>query len=163
MKRFLPGLFVFAVLLAAWRLMAAPAEPKPNLAPTNSVATATTATASETNLFMADVPRSIFLIPTNSDQGLHDPFFPKSNRAWAASLPKAIAAPVDNTPVLTATIVSGVGDSGVASINGYPFKEGEEAEIGSANGRVKVRCVQITETNIVVEVNGQRKELRRPK
>jgi hypothetical protein len=53
------------------------------------------------------------------------------------------------------------GEHKVATINGYPFSEGEEAEISVPGGRrTKVRCIEIKGETVVIEVGGERRELR---
>jgi hypothetical protein len=100
------------------------------------------------------IPRSIFTVPTNPKEG-RNPFFPKSGGSSAAS--------THPTPPSSAIILNGLGgtpDNRLAIINNRTFAEGEEAEVSTAAGRVRIRCIEIKTGFVVIEVAGERRELR---
>lgn len=105
------------------------------------------------------IPQSVFTIPTNPKQG-RDPFFPNSTRLpGGASLPvHSSSSHSDVTLVLKG--LSGAPDHRLAIINDRTLAEGEESEINTSAGRVRIRCLQIRGEVVVVEVGGERRELR---
>jgi len=106
----------------------------------------------------ADPPQSTFTIPANSKEG-KDPFFPLRNIVGVASGPKP---PTTRTPTVKLVFngVSGTREKPLAIVNGRTFEKNEEGEIVTANGRLRVRCIDIKQDSVVLEVNGQRQELR---
>jgi len=117
----------------------------PPLAGTNAVAAA------------QPIPQSLFTIPTSKEEG-RDPFFPKSDRLLAGSDPGKPAAP---TPVFTLVLngLSGAEGHRLAMINGYTLASGEEGDVPTPAGRVRVRCVTIRNESALVEVAGEKREL----
>ncbi len=110
-----------------------------------------------------EIPTSQFIIPSTATEG-RNPFFPDS-----LVLPKAIANANTNTaatkaPAATLDLkgISGAGNKRFALINGRTFEVGEEADVGVAGGRSKVRvqCISIGEDSVTVEVDGVRRALR---
>jgi hypothetical protein len=107
------------------------------------------------------IPQSVFTMPTNRTEGI-DPFFPKSDRLWA----RAEAAPVVVKPkatgmdCLTLKGLSGTPSSPLAMVNGRTMAPGEDAEIVTDCGRLLVHCVDITTNSAIIEVSGERRELR---
>lgn len=102
------------------------------------------------------IPQSSFIIPTSSEKG-RDPFFPNSHYMSGAQVIKmSTSAPV--TLVLNG--LSGTQDHRLAIINGRTFAEGEESDVHTTSGRVRVHCIQIKGEMVVVEVAGERRELR---
>lgn len=102
------------------------------------------------------IPKSVFIIPKNPRQG-RDPFFPSSTRLFAQAATK-------NTTELAAAEVMLNGVSGgpghrLAIINGETFGEGDEAQIKTPSGRVRVKCLEIGQDSALVEIAGQRREL----
>ena len=118
---------------------------------------ATNSTASETTVAArrVQVPKSVFAIPSEASEG-RDPFFPLSRRWVVNSAPKN----TDNVKVAPVSLalkgISGTELKRYALINDKTFEAGEEREIN----RVRVRCIQIREDSVTVEVNGARQELR---
>jgi len=104
-----------------------------------------------------EIPQSVFVMPTNPQEG-RDPFFPESTRVYSAAMTtkKPPSAPL----LLTLNGINITSEHKLAMINGRTFAEGEEGEISTPNGRVQVRCVQINETSVIVEAGGERRELR---
>jgi hypothetical protein len=108
------------------------------------------------------VPRSIFIIPT-SPQESHDPFFPNANYLFAASVTKKPSSP---NVGLALKAISGSADKKLAMISlagtNRTLPEGEESEVMTSSGRVKIRCIEIKGESVVVEVGGERRELHLP-
>lgn len=104
------------------------------------------------------VPKSAFSIPTKPQDG-HDPFFPNSDRLFASkTAPKS--APQSTGAVLVFNGISGTQERRLAMINSRTMAEGEEADVNTPNGRTKVRLVEIKGEVAIVEVAGERRELR---
>jgi hypothetical protein len=114
---------------------------------------------------VAAPPKSVFL--DAPDKG-KDPFFPLSVRR-TESLPRTVAN--TNTFPETSTLfdllqlkgISGPRNERLAIINGTTIAAGELAEIRcSGRQNVKVRCVEIREDSVVVELvgRGQTRELK---
>jgi len=100
------------------------------------------------------IPKSIYVPPSTRSEG-RDPFFP--NRFATAPTP----TPVQTTGVvLVLNGISGTPQNPFAIINNRTFAKGEEQEVPSSAGRVLVRCVDIKENTVIVDVDGQRQELR---
>ena len=83
-----------------------------------------------------------------------DPFFPLTTRT---------PVPVSNTntvPAFQANMFTLKGLSGSASqrlalINNCTLAAGEEGEVNTSNGRVKIRCLSVKETSAVIRVENQ--------
>ena len=97
------------------------------------------------------IPRSVFVIPTNANEG-QDPFFPDSTRIFAVVVQQN--QKVDAT-VLTVKGFSFQGDHRVVIINNHSFSPGDEREVLTSAGRARVRCVEIQPGSVLVEINGQ--------
>lgn len=121
-------------------------------ATTNLIATATNTPPPtiNTNEF-----KSIF------DPKGRDPFFPKSTRQSVEPSNDGDAAP---TVVLAVKGFSGYGNHRMAIINDHTFMVGEESEVVSAGGRIRIRCVEIRDGVAVVTIGNapQKIELRIP-
>ena len=106
------------------------------------------------------VPRSLFIIPTNSQEG-RDPFFPNANYLYEASATKKPASP--NAGIAQLKAISGAADKKLAMISlagtNRTLAEGEESEVIAFSGRVKIRCIEIKGESVVVEIGGERREL----
>jgi hypothetical protein len=105
------------------------------------------------------IPQSVFVVPTNTKDG-RDPFFPNSDRLLAAgsTTPKRTSTP--ETALLVLNGLSGTAGRKLAMINGRTLAEGEEAEVSTAGGRVRFRCLEIKTDSVIIEVSGERRELR---
>jgi hypothetical protein len=104
------------------------------------------------------IPRSVFVVPSVPAEG-RDPFFPNSVRL-AKIVSKPIAPP--STPPAAGLVLNGLsGTAGkkLAIINNRTFAEGESGEVPSRTGRVLVRCIEIKDSSVTVEVSGERVEL----
>ena len=129
---------------------------KPATSTTRSAAPATTNAAS----VEVPIPKSIFVVPTSKVEGV-DPFFPLSTRLVVA--PPSTST---NKPAPVAQLVikglSGTPERPLVIINGITFGLGDELELPKAQGRLRVRCLEINlnDETAIVEVNGERRELR---
>jgi hypothetical protein len=137
-----------ATLLYGWSV--------PYAAPPEKPVSATVST-NETSSSEVEIPRSVFTIPADPEEG-RDPFFPNSNRLSGARTMKLAPASADVPLVLNG--LSGPREHRLAIINNHTFAEGEEAEVNTPSGRVRVRCIEIKGETVVVEVAGARRELR---
>jgi hypothetical protein len=103
----------------------------------------------------AAVPHSVFVMPSNPQEG-RDPFYPESTRPYASAV-VAHAAPVTTT--LTIRGFSGIPGHRMVIINNHTFGPGDEGDVLTESGRVHVRCIEIKANNVIVEVNHRRREL----
>jgi len=105
-----------------------------------------------------NAPKSSFV----DEPGLgRDPFFPESGRRTPA-----VVTPADpnanrpNVPdFLTLKGISISGGRKLAIINNYTVAEGEEFSLRYGTQVTKVKCVEIKERIVTVQVNGVAKEL----
>jgi hypothetical protein len=108
------------------------------------------------------IPVSIFTIPSKPGPA-RDPFFP--SRIIVAESAKASTS-TNARPASTGASclvlkgLSGVPANPLAMINGRTMGRGEDAEITTDCGRLLVHCVDITTNSAIVEVGGERRELR---
>lgn len=123
---------------------------------TNSVDAKASAPASAEKV----VPKSAFLVPAKAEEG-RDPFFPTSDRLFAAKTQSTVRkTSTSAAPTVVLNGFSSAAGRPLAMINGYTFGEGEEAQVNTPSGRVRVHCIEITGQRVVLEVNGERRELR---
>jgi hypothetical protein len=110
----------------------------------------------------APIPLSVFTMPTPKGGG-KDPFYPETTRFQQRS-----PAPSPTNKVVVAEFkingFSGNASDPLVIINSNTFGKGDEQMVQTPGGRVKVRCVEINvpERLAVIEVNGDRRELRFP-
>jgi len=102
---------------------------------------------------------SVFAIPHNPKEG-RDPFFPNSTHGFSGLVTPTTASVPAAPPKMTLMGISGPREKHLAIINGRTFGKGEEQDVPSANGRVHIRCLEIKEESVIIEVNGERQELR---
>lgn len=133
---------LLAVLfLAGLRVMAGP------VAPAGPVAGATTNS------------HSVFILPGSPKEG-RDPFYPASSRPYqAAVLPTAKTMDL-NLDLLVMQGISGAPPNRLVIINKRTFAEGDSSEVSTSQGRIRVHCLEINDHTALIEVNGQRHELR---
>lgn len=107
------------------------------------------------------VPQSVFTIPATSGVA-RDPFYP--SRIIQAEVAKpttnAAAARMSSLGCLVLKGLSGTPSNPLAMVNGRTMARGEDAEIVTDCGRLLVHCVDITTNSAIVEVGGERRELR---
>jgi hypothetical protein len=101
-------------------------------------------------------PRSNFNIPASPKEGC-DPFFPGSMRPYATAV--VASAQSSDLTALRLNGISGMPNHRLAIINDVTFGVGDEAEVRTAQGRIRIHCVGITENTVVIESDGQRQEL----
>jgi hypothetical protein len=116
------------------------------------------ATASTSGIAAAEpeIPRSVFNLPANPKAG-RNPFFPQSTPI----LPNP--RPSDTGLDPSAFVLNGITSppKRTAMINGRTFEPGEESEVKlPGGGKMLVKCVEIREDSAVIQVAGQRRELR---
>ena len=115
-------------------------------------------TNASTNAGASDIPHSVFVQPKNQQQG-RDPFFPDSIRPYGS-----VSTAPTNSSVSSASLVlnglSGTGQKRLAIINGSTVAEGEESNIPTPTGRVRVRCVEIKDSSVIIEVGNELREIR---
>lgn len=116
---------------------------------------ATNAPAADTHQW--EIPQSVFQIPANPKEG-RDPFFPNAILGPQPVKPKE-TAPVD----LSGFVLNGITSppKRTAMINGRTFEPGESGEVRLSNGaRVLIKCLEIKSESAIIEVAGQRQELK---
>jgi hypothetical protein len=101
------------------------------------------------------VTRSVFILPANSNEG-RDPFFPSSTRPYASAVPGQSSTDLSS---LVMEGVSGAPPHRLVIINNVTFAVGDEAEVRTSQGRIRIHCLEITGTSAVVEADGQQQTL----
>lgn len=106
-------------------------------------------------------PQSVFVIPKKATEG-KDPFFPGSTRVQNVNVEVKPKGPTPVVIELSLKGISGTAAEPLAIINTTTFTTGEENEVITEGGRMRVRCVEINITagTVLVQVGGQRRELR---
>jgi len=102
---------------------------------------------------------SVFVLPTNPREG-RDPFYPSSSRPYQAAVLPVAAATSVNLDSLSLQGISGLPPNRLAIINKHTFAQGDHAEVSTSQGRIHIHCLEIDANSAVIEVNGQRHELR---
>jgi hypothetical protein len=119
------------------------------------VQTNTTHSMAATNLTQA-VPRSVFIQPSSPSQGC-DPFFPTSVRPYVTNM--ATNGPTTDLTSVYVKGISGDPDHRLVIINDVTFAVGDEAEVFTTQGRIRIRCLIISDDSAVIEAAGQRQIL----
>lgn len=153
------------LLLASWLLNGCGSKPPPAAQqgaakPATNVVTAggTNTSSARTNLLIGE-----FVDDPKSGK---DPFFPKSLRRSPAA-PAATVGVVPQDKVQKGTVWSnlvlkailGTKTRRLASVNRTTFGVGEVAAVKYPGGSVRVKCLEIKSRSVVVEVDGEQKEL----
>jgi hypothetical protein len=158
-----PGLRI----LAGWKgtlaiLLLCTTVASPNAQPQSNTNSKASATSTNTQPGEGPVPHSVFLMPRDEHEGV-DPFFPKSRRPYGPVMPIVIEtnapAPVTVAVELRLKAISGVPEHRLALINNHTFEAGEEGEIITNNGRMRIRCLEIHGESAIVQVGPERREL----
>jgi len=118
----------------------------------------TPATAVQTNAPRDDevvFPKSEF-----EERGGKDPFFPNRVITPITITVAPIASEASRFLVLNGIL--GTTSKPLVTINGRPFEAGEEGEVITPAGKLKIRCIEIRKDSVMVEIitSGERKELR---
>lgn len=111
------------------------------------------AAASKTNMLPEElpVPEAVFDLTIHPTK---DPFFPLSTR-------QAIPQIVTNAPVAFSAasfVLKGVDWSEhhpLALVNNRTLAAGEDAEVTTASGKVKIRCLEIRPTSVILRIPTQ--------
>ncbi len=106
-------------------------------------------------------PQSVFVIPKKPTEG-KDPFFPNATRIYASDTPVKLTTPVSPVGELSLKGISGTAAEPLAIINTTTFTTGEENDVITSVGRMRIRCVAINMGNgtVLVQAGGERRELR---
>lgn len=89
-----------------------------------------------------------------------DPFFPRSTRREAKAPPVEVVRPVEvAVDGLKLSGTSGTHPNRLAIINNRTFAVGEEHTIKLGEQRLNVKCVEIRDDSVVVNVGGLTREL----
>jgi hypothetical protein len=107
---------------------------------------------------MTNAP-SVFIMPASSKEG-RDPFYPASIRPYQAEIPPGGKVPDLNLDSLVMQGISGAPPHRLAIINKHTFAAGDYGEVSTSQGRIHIHCLEINASSAVIEVNGQRHELR---
>lgn len=138
--------FSLFLILAAAALVGPTASAQPKTpAPTPGVVPA------------ADIPQSVFVMPSNPKEG-RNPFFPYSRMG---QVEKIIDKPAQVDP--SAFTLNGITSppKRTAMINGRTFETGEQGEVKlPTGGRVLIKCVEIKDGAATILVGGQLRELK---
>lgn len=122
----------------------------------------TNAAPAEAQAAVAEIPRSVFLL-SSPTQTLKDPFFPNSTRLSATPAAKTAGQKKDAPAAeLSLKAIFGTPSRPFATINSTTLSAGEEQDVLTPAGRVRVRCLEINlaAQSVVIEVAGSRRELR---
>jgi len=101
-------------------------------------------------------PRSVFNQPASPKDG-RDPFFPASIRPYASAVVSG-----GNSNDLSSLVMQGISGAPphrLVIINNVTFGVGDDAEVRTPEGRIRIHCVDITANSVVVEANGQEQTL----
>ncbi len=122
----------------------APGKSKSEAAKTNALAGAQTNLSADYTSVFEDLP------PHNGK----DPFFPASHRRDPA--PEAVSeAGMHVDPVLLLKAIVRTSKHGQAVINNQIFEAGEEQPVRVPNGHVKVKCIEISNDYVLIQVEGE--------
>ena len=149
---FVPALWLLLGLLPAARAATTnlvPATSKTNMAGAHS---STNSATSGTNAAPVELPIPSAMFDV-TNKPTHDPFFPLSLRQ---PVPDATnAAPAFSAAAFTLKGLSGAAGSRLALINNRTIAPGENAEITTPSGKIKVYCVEIKESSVVIRAESQ--------
>jgi len=116
---------------------------------------ASCAVANADNKTNAPVVRPLSVFNANDAQG-KDPFFPESTRRLTQ--PAIASAPKENTPAQNYSFslkgISGSKLQPLALINNATVGVGEFAEVRASGRPVKIRCREIRDQSVVIEIDG---------
>ena len=106
-------------------------------------------------------PQSVFVMPKKPAEG-KDPFFPSATRVYASETPMKVTSQVMPVGDLSLKGISGTAAEPLAIINTTTFTTGEENDVITSAGRMRIRCVAINMGNgtVLVQAGGERRELR---
>lgn len=99
---------------------------------------------------------STFALPRTLNEG-RDPFYPTSTRVIAMTRPTPTKAPGPATLELKG--ISGTPERPLAIINNQTLAVGEEQPVSTPQGRVKVMCLAIEGTKVMIRAQGKTRQL----
>jgi hypothetical protein len=99
--------------------------------------------------------QSVFVIPTSSRDG-RDPFFPNSIRPYESN---PTSKHTVDTTTFTIRGVSIENGHSMVIINNHTFGIGDSGDVLTPTGRVHLHVIEIRSDAVVIEVNGNRREL----
>jgi hypothetical protein len=107
------------------------------------------------------IARSVFVIPAQPSEG-RDPFYPKTIRLRTAALDTKVKPTTTIVADLKLNGLSGTAERPLAVINGVTFGNGDENPVPVSGGKVRVQCIEVRlrDETAIVEVAGERRELR---
>jgi len=143
-----------ALICLALASAAAPTQTKTPAKPSGPPPAATNAAPAE-----PEIPKSVFIIPTTPQEG-KDPFYPLSLRLFTSVTVTPTNPPTVIAVELQLKALSGSADRRLAIINNHTFEPGEEGEVATNAGRVRIICLEIKDDSVVVLVGGERRILR---
>jgi len=86
-----------------------------------------------------------------------DPFFPRSKRKAKAAVAVDPSKAVETPVIAPISLLSLKGISGssrkLALINNQTFARGETSTVKTTNGTMRVKCVEIKDKSVVVQIN----------
>ena len=103
--------------------------------------------------------QSIFVMPTAPKEG-KDPFFPHSLRPYNTRViqTNTIVAPV--IAELRLDGISGTPEHRLAIINYKTFDTGEDGDVNTNAGKLRIRCLEIGADTAIIQIGGERRVLR---
>jgi hypothetical protein len=107
------------------------------------------------------IPQSNFVQPKKQADG-RDPFFPKSVRVYGVDATPTVKTNPTPTAELALKGISGTPEQPLAIINTTTFSKGEENDVATRAGKIRIRCVEINMSagTVLIQVGGQSRELR---
>ena len=103
--------------------------------------------------------RSVFILPASPKEG-RDPFYPASTRPYQVAVAPSAKTAELNLDLLVMQGISGLPPHRLVIINKRTFAVGDVGEVSTSQGRIRINCLEINAHSAVIEVNGQRHELR---
>jgi hypothetical protein len=103
-----------------------------------------------------EIPQSVFVMPAGPKEG-KDPFFPSSSHPYQQTQAPVIAKAKETPIALTA---NGIVPFKLIMICGKTFSAGEEGDVRCGSERRHLRCIRVKEDSAIVEVNGDRQEVK---
>jgi hypothetical protein len=118
---------------------------------TNSVGTVTNSAGTATNLGPVElpVPLAVFDLTIKPTK---DPFFPLSLRQPVQA---TNAAPAFSAASFNLKGLSGSSGHRLALINNRTVAAGEDAEITTTSGKIKIQCLEIKESSVIIRAESQ--------
>ena len=148
-------LLLVAVLALAMNASGADQNKKATLAQGSATQSATNSPAP------GEIPKSEFIIPASPAEG-RDPFFPKSTRLFNTTIITSTPTVQKQPSVQIDLVLKGISGSAsrrLAIINTRTFEVGEEHDLPTSAGRVRIRCVEIASDSVIVQVGGEQRIL----